>query len=278
MNLPNLIIGGAPKCGTSSLYFWLAKHPEVFASKTKEPFFFFDKINRFNKGCNCIEHDLKAYSNYFKSRKNEKIAFEATAAYLYSQNAIKGFSAFKNPPKIIFILREPSAQIYSHYKMEKYRTKTTNLEFEEYINLPKIDMYVNYAKHLKNWIKRYPNKLIKVLVFEDLIKNKRKRLQEISKFLEINPHFYKDFNFEHRNESIAIKYSAIHKFGARLQPFIPHKLQSILLPLYIKWNSKGAISSNEKEKETLIQLKKKYSYTKNELNELNANLPLDLWN
>ena len=71
MNLPNLIIGGAPKCGTSSLYFWLAAHPEVFASKTKEPFYYDDKITHFNKQCNYINHDLKCYSNYFKHVKRK---------------------------------------------------------------------------------------------------------------------------------------------------------------------------------------------------------------
>ena len=104
MKLPNLIIGGAPKCGTSSLYFWLATHPEVFASKTKETFFFSDKINRFNKECNCIKHDISKYSKFFKNAGNEKIRFEATAAYLYAENAIKGFLRFNSQPKIIFIL------------------------------------------------------------------------------------------------------------------------------------------------------------------------------
>ncbi|MEE2953601.1 MAG: sulfotransferase domain-containing protein [Bacteroidota bacterium] len=278
MNLPNLIIGGAPKCGTSSLYFWLAKHPEVFASRTKEPFFFFDKINRFNKNCNCIEHNINAYSNYFKDKKDEKISFEATAAYLYSNNAITGFSSFKNPPKIIFIFREPSAQIYSHYKMERYRTKRTNLDLEEYVNLPKINMYVDYATHLNKWQKKYPNQLIKILIFEDLIRNKRKILQEIAKFLQIDDGFYKDFNFEHRNESVVIRSSAMHRIGTKLQPFIPHKLQSKLLPLYLKWNSKGSVSCSNREKEILNKLKEEYSYVKDELRKINHDLPLYLWN
>ena len=34
-HLPNVIIAGAPKCGTSSLYFWLSAHPEVKASMVK---------------------------------------------------------------------------------------------------------------------------------------------------------------------------------------------------------------------------------------------------
>ena len=60
--LPNVIIAGAPKCGTSSLYFWLSAHPEVKASMVKETFFFADEVNRFNKNANIIEHSLADYS------------------------------------------------------------------------------------------------------------------------------------------------------------------------------------------------------------------------
>ena len=59
-HLPNVIIAGAPKCGTSSLYFWLSAHPEVKASMVKETFFFADDVNRFNKNGNIIEHSLQA--------------------------------------------------------------------------------------------------------------------------------------------------------------------------------------------------------------------------
>jgi len=45
---PNLVVAGAPKCGTSSLYFWLAAHPEVAASREKETFFWAPEVNRFN--------------------------------------------------------------------------------------------------------------------------------------------------------------------------------------------------------------------------------------
>ena len=67
-SLPNVIIGGAPKCGTSSLYFWLAAHPEVYGSPKKETFFFADKVNRFNASANVHEHDLDHYEAFFQGR------------------------------------------------------------------------------------------------------------------------------------------------------------------------------------------------------------------
>ncbi len=37
---PNLFVVGAPKCGTTSLHYYLAQHPEIFMSNPKEPYFF----------------------------------------------------------------------------------------------------------------------------------------------------------------------------------------------------------------------------------------------
>ena len=72
--LPNVIIAGAPKCGTSSLYFWLSAHPEVKASMVKETFFFADEVNRFNKNANILS-----------------IHFRLTAHILTQRNLIKKF-------------------------------------------------------------------------------------------------------------------------------------------------------------------------------------------
>ena len=150
---PNLIIGGAPKCGTSSLYFWLSAHPDVYGSPKKETFFFADKVNRFNKEANIHEHAVMRYLEFFKGGESATIRFEATAHYLYEDQARKAFSQAEVPPKIVFLFREPSKQMYSHYKMERYRTKKVDLPLSEYIHLPKIAKYVDYARHLEKWIK-----------------------------------------------------------------------------------------------------------------------------
>jgi hypothetical protein len=43
MSLPNLVIAGAPKCGTSSLFYWLADHPQACGSTVKETFYLMDE-------------------------------------------------------------------------------------------------------------------------------------------------------------------------------------------------------------------------------------------
>ena len=277
MKLPNLIIGGAPKSGTSSLYFWLSEHPDVFASKVKETFFFNDKINKFNINCNCIEHDIHQYSKFFARAKNEKIIFEATAAYIYSNNALKNLSDFDDPPKIIFLLREPSQQIYSHYKMENFRTKRVDESFSEYSKRDIIINRANYYQYLKNWYDCYPNKKIKLILYEDLIKNKKEVLFNICDFLEIDKKYFENFDFQHRNKSIKIKSKKLHNLSQKLQPYIPHAVQKLILPIYLKVNSSDDINLVDSDIKILEDLKHKFIYLKSELSNLDSSLNFKYW-
>ena len=120
LTFPNAVVIGAPKCGTSSLYFWLSAHPEICASPVKETFFFADDVNRFNRSANVLEHDLTAYAAYFKGCAQAPVVLEATAPYLYYQQALKHIPALPSRPKCIVVLREPSARLYSQYRFERH--------------------------------------------------------------------------------------------------------------------------------------------------------------
>lgn len=276
-SLPNLIIGGAPKCGTSSLYFWLAAHPEVFGSPKKETFFFADQVNRFNSDANVHEHELARYEKFFEGGKELKIRFEATAHYLYEKEALKAYSNWPQPPKIIFLFREPSKQMYSHYKMEKYRTKRVDLPLSEYIKLPKINNYVRYAEHLQPWIEAMPDGHVGVWMFEDMMSRKVEVMKEIAAFLGIDPSFYDRFDFEHRNESVAIRSGFLHQLGLKLQPLIPHGLQKALLPLYMKLNSGGRVQDDAGDKAILSDFKVAHAEQGEKLSKLVPGFPAEMW-
>lgn len=276
-HFPNLIIGGAPKCGTSSLYFWLSAHPEVYGSPKKETFFFADKVNRFNKSANVHEHDRSRYHDFFKDGANAKVRFEATAHYLYEEEALKAFSQTEQPPKMIFLFREPSKQMYSHYKMEKFRTKTVDMNLEQYIELPKIEKYVNYATYLKKWVDAMPKNHVRIWAFEDFMSRKEDVMKEIAEYLGIDPSFYVNFNFEHRNESVAIRSGGLHQLGLRIQPFIPHFVQRLLLPLYMKMNSGGRAPDDENDLQVLQSFKTNHAEVGLDLKKLFPDVRLEKW-
>lgn len=249
MNFPNVIIAGAPKCGTSSLYFWLAAHPDVCASKAKETFFFADETNRFNKECNFKEHGLEAYLTHFTHCEDSKVVFEATAPYIYYQTALEQIVKLPSKPKVIFILREPSKRLLSQYLFEKYRTGTKrNLSIEEYIKLPGILEHGMYSSYLKNWIERLGKDRVKVYIFEEFMSDIKKGMKQLALDLSIDPSFYETMDFVTRNETLKMKSTKLHQLGLKVQSKIPHFIQNLLLPLYLKLNSGGKPKATEQEK------------------------------
>src|SRR5690606_1060014 len=94
--LPNFIIIGAPKAGTTSLYYYLRQHPQIFMSSVKEPNFFAtegldlhteDALDRVWIDQSIT--DLDSYSTLFADVKDETAVGEASTSYLGSRHAAR---------------------------------------------------------------------------------------------------------------------------------------------------------------------------------------------
>ncbi len=108
MALPNLIIPGAPKSGTSSLHKYLSQHDAVYMSEPKELHFFsIDEL--FGKG---VSH----YAVNFKGVRDEKIVGESSTTYFIFPNVVERIAHTLDNPKFIFILRNPIDRVHSHYR------------------------------------------------------------------------------------------------------------------------------------------------------------------
>src|SRR5262245_35065298 len=83
MKKPTFFIIGAPKCGTTSLAAWLADHPDIFMSPTKEPHYFNTDHKRYL-------NSLAGYEQLFEDATDRHSAVgEASVWYLYSANAVE---------------------------------------------------------------------------------------------------------------------------------------------------------------------------------------------
>ncbi len=278
-SLPNAIIAGAPKCGTSSLYFWLSAHPEVKASMVKETFFFADEVNRFNRNANIIEHSLQEYSSYFLSKKpnQEKIRLEATAPYIYFENALNHIPKLPSNPKVIFVLREPSARLYSQYRFERFRTKRIQMTWEEYSKSDKLKLHGDYEFYLNKWVESIGKDRIYVCTFESLVSDPKECIRDMSSFLGIDSIFYDNYDFIQHNETVAIKNKFIHRLGLILQRYVPHGIQEKILPFYLRINSGKMPSKDPSDKEILKSVKSDYQDSILRLKELFPNLNLESW-
>ena len=147
MKLPNFLIVGAAKAGTTSLFYYLKQHPEIFMPEEKELKFFEYLIikNKLhytgpgdNKSLKRVVKTWDEYKNYFKKAKNFKAVGEASVSYLYYTETIKNIKKYLGENiNIIIILRNPIERLISNYKYMVMRGREKEdlkkaLELEEY--------------------------------------------------------------------------------------------------------------------------------------------------
>lgn len=275
---PNLVVAGAPKCGTSSLYFWLAAHPEVAASREKETFFWAPDVNRFNTRCNHIQHGPDAYSSLFAHTAGAKVRFEATAPYIYYSEAWTGLSRLPEKPLVLFVLREPAARTQSQYLFELHRTKRISATFADYLKGAHILNHGHYMRYLAEWEANLGRDHLIIWQFEKVMRDPRSAMKSLAAQLGIDPGFYDDFDFAVRNETVAIRSKRLHRLGLRLQSMIPLAVQDALLPIYLKLNGAGRPKASAELKAQTVALKAEFAASNRELaRSFPESIDLELW-
>ncbi|MDG1916771.1 MAG: sulfotransferase [Flavobacteriales bacterium] len=205
MIYPNFYIVGAPKAGTTSLYHYLDQHPEI-AIPDKEPRFFIkESIEKTSDSDPIKPYLLRSsvlnendYSNLYADKK-EKVRCDASTQYLYHFDEVipKIKQLNSDSPKILILLRNPIERAFSNYS-HNYSTYE-NLDFEEALQQEseRISKGFNSFWHYKGLstyadsVKAYKEafKEVKVILFEDFIKDIDKSLVDIFNFLEVDSNF-----------------------------------------------------------------------------------------
>ncbi len=223
MALPNLIIAGAPKCGTSSLFQWIADHPDAEGSIVKETCYFvdagshvFDPANNFSSG------GQAGYERFFPvSNRKAKIRLEATPTYLYQESALRLLPDLPNRPRFLFVLREPSAQILSTYRyftnnwthlkagvsfadfLEMADRKDPRLAHNELLRLAHAN--ARYIDPLSRWRERVGEARMKVILLEDIQADRNAAMADLAAWLGLDPDFYADYPYPRENETYRVR-------------------------------------------------------------------------
>jgi hypothetical protein len=179
LRLPDFIVGGAPRAGTSWLSTLLDRHPSIYMAKPAKPepkFFLVDAL--YAKG-------LEYYSRtWFHGVGDDVRAGEKSTDYLESAAAAGRIARDLPDVRLVFVLREPVARAYSNYlwtKMnglehEDFRTallleETRERELPERLRFARPYSYYSrglYADMLQPYFDRFPREHILVLRFEDI--------------------------------------------------------------------------------------------------------------
>lgn len=226
--LPNLLIVGAAKSGTSSLHKYLQQHPQIFMSEHKEPRFFSSQVNTLPLGGPKDDQVeswyVKRYEDYFKlfeKAEGYKVIGESSADTLYFfKGTIPLIKQHLGDPKIIISLRNPVKRAFSAYQ-HMVRDLREDLSFEDGLkeepnrirnNWELIYHYTaasRYYESVKAFMDNFTS--VKVVLNEDQAKRPKQVLREIFQFLEVDPHV--DINTDIRyNVSGKPKSQWLHQF------------------------------------------------------------------
>ncbi|MEM6547588.1 MAG: sulfotransferase [Pseudomonadota bacterium] len=193
---PDFIIGGAPKCGTTSLHFVLGQHADI--GLPDEEIHYFDADDPithpdffFVKNGALIHYDNTAGSTEFRAQYADSFSHvsgaqwvgEDSTTYLFSEVAPVRIKAMLPEVKLIFMLRDPVARAYSQY-WHLVRTARIACTFEKAITAhPSIMLGSTYLPHLQRFQTLFPPEQIKVLLFEDFTANTQGSVDAVTDYL-----------------------------------------------------------------------------------------------
>jgi hypothetical protein len=247
--IPNFLIIGAQKSGTTSLYYYLNQHPEIFMVPDKE-LHYFTYLDDENHKYYLTEVQ---YIRQFHNGRNFLAVGEASPSYLYSEKAPARIKDINPEMRLIAILRNPVERAYSNFLHNRRRGKEPIEDFEKVIHLEEKRIkdgwdfsyhYVAkgfYFKQLSHYLDVFDKQQLKVVLLDDLRENSLGTICELFDFLQVDNNFAPDLSARHNTSGIA-KNKYLGRSLAFLQSFsILNKLIKKVFPIEIREKLKTSI-------------------------------------
>lgn len=218
--MPTFLVIGAAKSGTSSLYMYLAQHPQIYMSPLKEPHFFaYDGETPDFRGppgikldINQAITDLEKYQRLFAKAAPHSQRGEASVVYLYEPKAVERIRHYVPDAKLIAILRNPIDRAFSAYLHVLREGREPARDFIHALDMeparirerwPILYRYVDagrYAGQLDRYFQTFQPDQIRIYLYDDLRADPVAVTQDCFRFLGIDPAFVPDVSARY-NES-----------------------------------------------------------------------------
>ncbi len=200
LRLPDFLIIGAARSGTSSLYFYLREHPEIFMPAFKEPHFF-SFFEKSSPHPNLPPWSVESYVKLFEEAKKELLIGEASASYLYYyEESIKNIKSLYQEQcgdlKLIMILRNPIERAWSYYLLLKRGGYEKDFfeAVEEFVNGKQARHFHNfllsgmYYEQVQAYLDNFP--FVEILLFEEILQNTANVLKTLYELLDLRDREY----------------------------------------------------------------------------------------
>ena len=269
VRLPNFFLAGVPRAGTTSLYFYLGQHPQIYVSPVKEPAFFGAADLR-RHGGELLRYaapdraalrpylegnapsgppplvlDWEGYLDLFRAAGDEPAVGEGTVGYFSLPGAARAIHAKVPDARLIFVLRDPAERLFSHHLAALWHdpARTFRQRFLDAIEPgatapPVLVEEGRFATNLERFLDLFPRDRIRIHLYEDYQADPRAVLRDVFAFLGVDPDHPVDLSRRH-NETQTPRWPVLHRLrrrvlgerGASLQ-WIPERARQAMRRLY----------------------------------------------
>lgn len=249
MTLPNFLILGAAKAGTTALYSYMQQHPAIFMSPVKETNFFAlegqpldfcgpgDPINKWSIT------DLADYERMFDDVGTATAVGEASPLYLYSPRAPERIRHYVPDAKLIAILRDPVDRAYASFLFMQRELREPLDDFAAALAAEperkaakwEHTWYYRelgfYAQQLQRYVDCFPAEQIKVVFYQDFRADATAVLADIFRFLNVDDQFVPDMRLQPNKSGVPQNRTLQRLLKGRnpvkmaVKPFIPQRLR-----------------------------------------------------
>jgi hypothetical protein len=213
--LPDFFIAGQPKSGTTALYQMLKRHPEIYMSRVKEPYYFacdnpkpeLSGERRWSSLDQTGTHGktLEEYLALFADARPDQKAGEASTHYLWWPTAPARIAEVQPDARIVAILREPASFLRSLHLQFVQNRHEDETDFRTALSLedarregrhvpprsvwPRCLLYsdrVQYVEQLRRYHAVFAPERILVLIYDDFRGDNESQVRRVLRFLEVD--------------------------------------------------------------------------------------------
>ena len=234
--LPNLLIAGVSRSGTTSMFHYLGQHSDVGTSDVKELRYFMPL--RYGEPLAPVD----TYTGHFARCLGERYALEATPGYFYGGRALARGIREVCPPdtRVVVSLRSPIERCWSWFGFVKSRMRIPQeLTFEDYVDRchelhrAGTDGDIEnqafwglgggcYARWLDDWTDEFGDRF-RLVFFEELASDPRSVVHDLCDWLDLDTDQVQGFAFEVDNKTTQYRHKRLQEIAVginrRAEPF-----------------------------------------------------------
>jgi hypothetical protein len=260
MKVPDFIIAGTARAGTTTLYSSLRRHPQIFLPSVKEPCFFCfaeGKPSYRNGKFAFAVTEVKEYEDLYR-KSGGRITGDVSTPYLFLHDqTIRSIKKYRKDPaslRVIVILRDPAERAFSQYQW-KVRDGREPLTFPEAIAAERKRKSEGYSfdylyserglyyDQVKDYLDNFPN--VKIMFYDELQSDPNAFLREICGFVGADPSFSfpeiekLNVSFTPRSPLLGRMLTPESGIGFSLSKYLPHVMRTAVKEQAKKINSSG---------------------------------------